>query len=89
MHNCGYFYSKNYNLSCICSDSSRNGKQLHQLDSSWLQHCNSGWVVDLMPLNNVISVGDDQRWKQEVESVINDLKNRIIVLEAQVNSRGV
>lgn len=42
-----------------------------------------------MPINNVISVGDDQRWKQEVEAVVNDLKNRIIVLEAQVNSRGV
>lgn len=42
-----------------------------------------------MPLNNVVPVGDDQRWKQEVESVISDLKNRIIVLEAQVNSRGV
>jgi hypothetical protein len=42
-----------------------------------------------MPLNNVISVGDDQRWKQEVESVISDLLGRIAVLEAQVNSRGV
>ena len=41
-----------------------------------------------MPLNNVLPTGDDQRWKQEVESVISDLKNRIIVLEAQVNSRG-
>jgi hypothetical protein len=41
-----------------------------------------------MPINNVLPVGDDQRWKQEVESVVNDLKNRIIVLEAQVNSRG-
>jgi hypothetical protein len=41
-----------------------------------------------MPLNNVISVGDDQRWKQEVESVVSDLVNRIAVLEAQVNSRG-
>jgi len=41
-----------------------------------------------MPLNNVISVGDDQRWKQEVESVVSDLLNRIAVLEAQVNSRG-
>ena len=41
-----------------------------------------------MPINNVISIGDDQRWKEEVESVISDLKNRIIVLEAQVNSRG-
>jgi hypothetical protein len=41
-----------------------------------------------MPINNVLPLGDDQRWKQEVESVVNDLKNRIIVLEAQVNSRG-
>lgn len=41
-----------------------------------------------MPINNVLPVGDDQRWKQEVESVISDLQNRIIVLEAQVNSRS-
>jgi hypothetical protein len=40
-----------------------------------------------MPINNVLPIGDDQRWKQEVESVVNDLKSRIIVLEAQVNSR--
>ena len=41
-----------------------------------------------MPLNNVISIGDDQRWKQEAESVISDLINRVAVLEAQVNSRA-
>lgn len=41
-----------------------------------------------MPINNVLPIGDDQRWKQEVESVIGDLQNRIIVLEAQVNSRA-
>ena len=41
-----------------------------------------------MPLNNVVPTGDDQRWKQEVESIVSDLVNRIAVLEAQVNSRG-
>jgi hypothetical protein len=41
-----------------------------------------------MPINNVLPIGDDQRWKQEVESVISNLTDRIIVLEAQVNSRA-
>jgi hypothetical protein len=41
-----------------------------------------------MPINNIISIGDDQRWKQEAESVINDLLKRVAVLEAQVNSRS-
>jgi len=41
-----------------------------------------------MPINNVLAIGDDQRWKQEAESVIADLINRVAVLEAQVNSRG-
>lgn len=41
-----------------------------------------------MPINNVLAIGDDQRWKQEAESVITDLTNRVAVLEAQVNSRA-
>lgn len=42
----------------------------------------------MSPINNVIPLGDDQRWKQEVESVVSDLIKRVAVLEAQVNSRG-
>lgn len=41
-----------------------------------------------MPINNIVAIGDDQRWKQEAESVIADLIKRIAVLEAQVNSRS-
>jgi len=41
-----------------------------------------------MSINNIIPIGDDQRWKQEVEVVVNDMLKRIAVLEAQVNSRS-
>lgn len=41
-----------------------------------------------MPINNITAIGDDQRWKQEAETVITDLLKRVAVLEAQVNSRS-
>lgn len=41
-----------------------------------------------MPINNIVAIGDDQRWKQEAETVIADLVRRVAVLEAQVNSRS-
>lgn len=41
-----------------------------------------------MPLNNITAIGDDQLWKQQVESIIGDLLKRVAVLEAQVNSRS-
>jgi len=42
-----------------------------------------------MALNNIQSVGDDQQWKAEVERAIKDLQNQVVILTAQVNSRGV
>lgn len=39
-------------------------------------------------LNNVQSVGDDQRFKEELVREILNLKKRIEVLEAQTNSRS-
>lgn len=41
-----------------------------------------------MALNNIQSVGDDQEWKAQVESIIRELQNQVRVLTAQVNSRG-
>lgn len=41
-----------------------------------------------MPLNNIQAVGDDQAWKQQVETYIKELQAQVSVLKAQVNSRG-
>ncbi|UXO93840.1 hypothetical protein Pan2_21 [Pseudanabaena phage Pan2] len=39
-------------------------------------------------LNNVQSVGDDQRFKEELVREILNLKKRVEILEAQTNSRS-
>lgn len=41
-----------------------------------------------MALNNITPIGDDQLWKQQVETLVTDLIKRVAVLEAQVNSRS-
>ena len=47
------------------------------------------YVQEIMTLNNIQSVGNDQQWKAEVERAIKDLQNQVVILTAQVNSRGV
>ena len=41
-----------------------------------------------MALNNVRPVGDDQRWKQEVEKELDYLKKQVALLIAQSNARN-
>lgn len=41
-----------------------------------------------MPINNVQPIGDDQRWKREVEKEIEALKKLVTILQSQVNSRS-
>lgn len=42
-----------------------------------------------MALNNIQAIGDDQQWKQQVETIIRELQAQVRVLQAQVNSRGI
>lgn len=39
-------------------------------------------------LNNVQSVGDDQKFNEELVRAILDLQKRVAILEAQTNSRS-
>lgn len=39
-------------------------------------------------INNVQSVGDDQRFKEELVRAILDLQKRVAILEAQTNARS-
>lgn len=41
-----------------------------------------------MSINNIQPIGDDQRWKAEVERTIQQLVNEIAILKAQLNSRS-
>jgi len=41
-----------------------------------------------MPINNNQAIGDDQRWKREVEKEIEALKRLVAILQSQVNSRS-
>lgn len=41
-----------------------------------------------MPLNGIQPVGDDQKWKAEVERELAELKRLVKILTAQVNSRS-
>lgn len=41
-----------------------------------------------MPINNIQPVGDDQRWKREVEVELERLKREVAVLNAQFNARN-
>jgi hypothetical protein len=41
-----------------------------------------------MPINNIQAVGDDQRWKREVEAELERLKRELAVLKAQFNARN-
>jgi hypothetical protein len=41
-----------------------------------------------MPINNIQAIGDDQRWKREVEKEIEALKRLVAILQSQVNSRS-
>lgn len=41
-----------------------------------------------MPLNNTTAVGDDQRWKAQVEKEIASLQAQVAVLKAQVKALG-
>lgn len=41
-----------------------------------------------MTVNGVPALGDDQRWKAEVEREIAELKRLVKILTAQVNSRS-
>jgi hypothetical protein len=42
----------------------------------------------MMALNNIEAVGDDQKWKAEVERQLKKALDRIAVLERQLNSRS-
>ena len=41
-----------------------------------------------MPLNNIQAIGDDQRWKAEVERELKELRRLVAILQSQVNSRS-
>jgi hypothetical protein len=41
-----------------------------------------------MTLNNIIAVGDDQKWKSEVERTIKELQQTVAILKNQLNARG-
>lgn len=41
-----------------------------------------------MPINNIQAVGDDQRWKREVEKELEALRRLVAILQSQVNSRS-
>ena len=41
-----------------------------------------------MAINNIRSIGDDQRWKEEVEKELNDLKKILAILNIQFNTRN-
>ena len=41
-----------------------------------------------MSINGITAVGDDQKWKLEVERYIKELERRIKVLESQTNARS-
>jgi hypothetical protein len=39
-------------------------------------------------LNNVIAVGDDQKWKAEVERQLKELQTAVTILNNQLNARS-
>jgi hypothetical protein len=41
-----------------------------------------------MALNNIQAVGDDQRWKTEVERELKELRRLVAILQSQTNARG-
>lgn len=41
-----------------------------------------------MALNGIQPLGDDQKWKEQVEREIAELKRLVKILTAQVNSRS-
>lgn len=41
-----------------------------------------------MAINGIQPLGDDQRWKEEVERELQKALQRILILERQLNARG-
>lgn len=41
-----------------------------------------------MPLNNIRAVGDDQKWKAEVERQIAALTAQVAVLQSKISKKG-
>jgi len=41
-----------------------------------------------MALNNIPAVGDDQRWKNEVEQELKELRRLVAILQSQTNARS-
>lgn len=41
----------------------------------------------MMALNNIQPIGDDQRWKLEVERMIRELQQQVAILKSQLNSK--
>jgi hypothetical protein len=41
-----------------------------------------------MAFNNIQAVGDDQRWKAEVERELKELRRLVAILQSQTNARG-
>jgi hypothetical protein len=41
-----------------------------------------------MPINNIRAIGDDQKWKSEVEKQIASLTSQVSVLKSMITNKG-